>query len=153
MVDSMTGEVVQSHDKGRGYDVGEQQVLLVKDEELEAARQEARSRPITDAQTRTPAPTEETSVGIPADVGQREIPQRNWQRKDGRKREANEDHTPAHADAPPPMRRVVNNRTIEIEKCVPLEQIDEEDTHRFVTTYRKIYPPINVRNGSLADAG
>ena len=49
LVDSVTGEVVQSHNKGRGYEVGENQFLIVQDQELEAARQEARSRPFSAA--------------------------------------------------------------------------------------------------------
>jgi hypothetical protein len=40
-----TGEVVQSHERGRGYEVGQNQFLMVEDEELETARQEAKSRP------------------------------------------------------------------------------------------------------------
>src|SRR2546423_14140932 len=44
LVDSVTGQVVKSHNKGRGYEVGENQFLIVQDEELEAARQEARTR-------------------------------------------------------------------------------------------------------------
>jgi DNA end-binding protein Ku len=47
LVDSVTGEVVEAHDKGRGYEVGENQFLVVQDEELETARQEARSRPFS----------------------------------------------------------------------------------------------------------
>src|SRR4051812_10347082 len=47
LVDSITGEVVESHDKGRGYEVGENQFLIVKDEELETAQQEGRSRPFS----------------------------------------------------------------------------------------------------------
>jgi hypothetical protein len=42
-VDVVTGEPVQSHNKGRGYEVGDNQFLLVRDDELEAAEQEARS--------------------------------------------------------------------------------------------------------------
>src|SRR5207248_10380938 len=45
LVDSVTGEVVQSHNKGRGYEVGENQFLIVQDEKLQAAQQEARTRP------------------------------------------------------------------------------------------------------------
>ena len=30
LVDSVTGEVVQAHDKGRGYEFGERQVLMVE---------------------------------------------------------------------------------------------------------------------------
>jgi hypothetical protein len=45
LVDVVTGEPVQAHNKGRGYEVGENQFLLVRDDELEAAEQEERSTP------------------------------------------------------------------------------------------------------------
>ena len=45
LVDSVTGEAVDVHEKGRGYEVGENQFAVVEDEELEQARIEARSRP------------------------------------------------------------------------------------------------------------
>src|SRR5215203_1431547 len=45
LVDAVTGAPVQAHDKARGYEVGEDQFVVVQDEELEAARQEARTRP------------------------------------------------------------------------------------------------------------
>src|SRR5213079_1900846 len=44
MVDAVTGEVVESRKKGRGYEVGENDFLIVPDEELAAAREEARVR-------------------------------------------------------------------------------------------------------------
>src|SRR5437763_6346894 len=47
LVDSVTGEIVESHDKGRGYEVGEHQYLIVRDEELETAQQQARTRPFS----------------------------------------------------------------------------------------------------------
>src|SRR5436190_5118565 len=47
LVDSVTGEVVEAHDKGRGYEVGQDQFLVVQDEELTRAREEARDRPFT----------------------------------------------------------------------------------------------------------
>src|SRR5215213_8158597 len=37
LVDSITGEAVESSDKGRGYEVADNRFLLVEDEELEAA--------------------------------------------------------------------------------------------------------------------
>jgi non-homologous end joining protein Ku len=49
MVDSVTGEPVQSYEKGHGYEVGENQFVIVKDEELEAAQQAARTRPFSTA--------------------------------------------------------------------------------------------------------
>src|SRR5256885_16902270 len=51
LVDSVTGEVVQSPDKGRGYEVGQKQFLMVEEEELQSAQQEARVRPYSAAPT------------------------------------------------------------------------------------------------------
>jgi DNA end-binding protein Ku len=42
LVDTITGGIVRPEDKGRGYEAGENQFFIIKDEELEAARQEAR---------------------------------------------------------------------------------------------------------------
>src|SRR5947209_5024650 len=53
LVDAVTGEPVQAHDKGRGYEIGENQFLLVRDEELEAAKQEARRMPFSPVPPRT----------------------------------------------------------------------------------------------------
>ena len=47
LVDIGTGEVVQPSDRGRGYEVGEQEYLVVEEQELEQAREEARARPFT----------------------------------------------------------------------------------------------------------
>ena len=41
LVDSVTGEAVDTHDKARGYEVGENRFLLVEDRELEQARRES----------------------------------------------------------------------------------------------------------------
>ena len=40
LVDSITGETVETHDKARGYEVGEDRYLLVEDRELDQARSE-----------------------------------------------------------------------------------------------------------------
>jgi hypothetical protein len=45
LVDSVTREPVESHGKGRGYEVAENQFAIVEDQELEKARAEARTRP------------------------------------------------------------------------------------------------------------
>jgi hypothetical protein len=65
LVDTVTGEVVQSHDKGRGYQVGDSQFVVVRDEELEAAREEARSRPYSAVPVSSiaPRPAEEPVIG------------------------------------------------------------------------------------------
>jgi DNA end-binding protein Ku len=41
LVDSMTGEVVESDNKGRGYEIGKNQFLMVEDAELEAIQIES----------------------------------------------------------------------------------------------------------------
>jgi DNA end-binding protein Ku len=48
LVDSVTGKVVESHNKGRGYEVGENQFLMIQGEDLEAAQREARTRPFNE---------------------------------------------------------------------------------------------------------
>jgi DNA end-binding protein Ku len=40
LVDSVTGEAVETHDKARGYEVGDNRFLLVEDHELDQARSE-----------------------------------------------------------------------------------------------------------------
>ena len=61
LVDTVTGEVVGSQNTGRGYEVGENDFLIVENEELEVAQQEARTRPFSAAparpETMQPRPT------------------------------------------------------------------------------------------------
>ena len=110
LVDSITGAVVEPHNKGRGYEVGENQFLIVQDEELEAARQEARTRPVSAA----PAPPTPA-----ADI-----------KDEPRKREAapklvettKREEQPAAPVGPP--RRIENNRTIDLDRFVRGKQID-----------------------------
>src|SRR5262245_30998142 len=52
LVDTVTGQVVESRNKGRGYEVGENQFLIVQEEELKSAQQEARTRPFSAAPPR-----------------------------------------------------------------------------------------------------
>jgi hypothetical protein len=58
LVDVVTGEQVQSQDKARGYEVGENNFLLVQDDEFEAAEQDARHRPYSAVPSRPPAQEE-----------------------------------------------------------------------------------------------
>src|SRR5687768_2612337 len=45
LVDSITGEVVESPERGRGYQVGQNRFLMVEEEELQTAQEEAKRRP------------------------------------------------------------------------------------------------------------
>src|SRR3954451_17671551 len=49
LVDAVTGEPVPAENKARGYEVSENQFLLVKEEELETAQQVARALPFSAA--------------------------------------------------------------------------------------------------------
>src|SRR4051794_14147008 len=73
LVDDVTGAVVQSQDKARGYEIGERQYLVVEDVELDEAREEARTRPYDMGQAATghaaPVVTRE-----PAPIQQRQTP-------------------------------------------------------------------------------
>jgi DNA end-binding protein Ku len=110
LVDSVTGDVVEAHDKGRGYEVGEKQFVLVEDEELEEARAEARTKPFGVASTakandEPPAPRE------------------------GSKREAQKPLREEPEILAPPRPRIENTRTIDIERFIPRSQIDPRYHH------------------------
>jgi non-homologous end joining protein Ku len=109
LVDVVTGEPVEREDKGRGYEVGENQFLLVEDTELETARQVARTLPFS------AAPTQSADRPEPRPVVKRSEPH-------------GPPALPADAAPPtqpaPPAVRIENNRTIEIERFVPRAQID-----------------------------
>src|SRR5437868_3060533 len=63
-VDAVTGEAVERHDTTRGYQVGENQFLTVEDEELEAARQEARTRPFSAQEAPKAPPSRENEEEV-----------------------------------------------------------------------------------------
>jgi non-homologous end joining protein Ku len=110
LVDSVTGEVVDSSDKGRGYEIGQNHFLIVQDQELEAARQEARARPFS-------APP---ALAAAAPDSREELRKREAALKlvENRRREKE----PA-APLPAP-RRIENNRTIELDRFVRWGQVD-----------------------------
>jgi Ku70/Ku80 beta-barrel domain len=103
LVDSVTGDVVETHDKGRGYEVGEKQFVLVEDEELDEARAEARTKPFGVAPTAKQmrrqaaatrvvrgsqlASSHRQEVVEPESLGH-EARQKGWHRKGARRRGA-----------------------------------------------------------------
>jgi DNA end-binding protein Ku len=108
-VDSVTGEVVEAEDKGRGYEVGENEFLVVEKEELEKAREEARTRPYSVA----PAAQDDTPP----------IARRRESKVEAKR------PTPEPDILAPPRPRIENTRTIEIERFVPRGQIDARYHH------------------------
>jgi DNA end-binding protein Ku len=110
LVDSLTGDVVEAHDKGRGYEVGAKQFVLVEDEELDEARAEARTKPFGAAPAvsndELRPPTKELS-----------------------KREAQKPFVEEAEIVAPPRQRIENTRTIDIERFIPRSQIDPRYHH------------------------
>ena len=109
LVDSVTGEAVDTHDKARGYEVGNDRFLLVEDRELERARSE---RPPPGAVQLAEAPR---PPAPPVRVAERdEVAEEEQDGIDDRE----EDEEPALVP------RQKNTRTIEIERFLPSGQID-----------------------------
>ena len=104
LVDSVTGDVVSSENKGRGYEFGENHFLTVEDHEVEQARL-ARA-------PMSPASIVPSQARAPVSVRQAET------------------HLPEHEEqlpepAPPvSFAKPENTRTIEIDRFFPVEQID-----------------------------
>src|SRR5947209_3331689 len=112
LVDALTGEVVASHNKGRGYEVGENDFLIVENDELKAAEQEARVRPFSATLT----PSEPTQ-------SPREQPRKSSAPL--KLVEAERDEEPSIVPAAAPPRPIVENtRTIELDRFVQRGQID-----------------------------
>jgi len=106
LVDSVTGETVETYEKARGYEVGDNQFVVVEDEELERARAEARTRPYAAA-----SPSER-------DV---ESSHKHAALKRADKQ--------AEEEFIQPRPRLENPRTIEIERFIPKAQIDPRYHH------------------------
>lgn len=104
LVNSVTGEAVEFHEKGRGYDVGENQFAVLEEVELATAREAARTRPYSPP----PAPAEREPEQLPA-VG-------------GASKRVFEPivKAPRVVTPPPPAPRIENTRTT----FVPRSQID-----------------------------
>jgi DNA end-binding protein Ku len=107
-VDSVTGEAVDSSNKVRGYEVGENEFLLVEDRDLERARSE---RPPPGAVELAEPPRRESPPTVPGKL---------YQPEEGNTDE--EDESVEEEISPAPRQQ--NPRTIEIERFLPAGQID-----------------------------
>jgi Ku protein len=105
LVDSVTGEAVDSSKKARGYEVGEDEFLLVEDRDLERAR--SRRLPPGAVELAEPLPHESPPT-VPAGLLEQDTEEN--------------DHDNEEADQT--FARPVNSRTIEIERFVQAGQID-----------------------------
>jgi ribosomal protein L12E/L44/L45/RPP1/RPP2 len=114
LVDSITVETVETHDKARGYEVGENRFLLVEDRDLNQARSE-RPPPGTVPLAESPRPAPASSAVRAADSGEAEEEQNL---EEGAEEEEQEEN------AAPLVPRPLNTRTIEMERFVPAGQVD-----------------------------
>ena len=116
LVDSITGETVETHDKARGYEVGENRFLLVEDRELDQARSE-RPPPgtvqLAEPSRRAPAP----SAVRAADPEEDDETGEEQDREEDAEKEEEENATSL-------VPRPQNTRTIEVERFVPAGQVD-----------------------------
>ena len=113
LVDSVTGEEIASADKARGYETAKDEFLLVEDRDIELAR---RGRPppgaIEFAAPSSPSGQETLTASAGLHEAQEEIPGRH------------DDDDEEHMEELAPVPRPPNTRTIEVERFVPLGQVD-----------------------------
>jgi DNA end-binding protein Ku len=108
LVDAVTNVPIESHEKGRGYEIGENQFVIVEDEDLAAARQQARSG--TESTPAHSGPVEQLK-------DERSLTR---ERRDDQKKVDRE----TAAVAPPPRPRIENTHTIAVEHFIPRAQMD-----------------------------
>jgi DNA end-binding protein Ku len=127
LVDAVTGEAVASGQKALGYELGENQFLVLSDQELEEADQEARRRPYSQPPAITADEGDQPAEKPPAG------PLRPYSPS------ASTSAVAAKALPEPPSvgspttsadfddlipRPIENNRTIEIDRFIPRAQVD-----------------------------
>jgi DNA end-binding protein Ku len=108
LVDSVTGEAVDTYDKGRGYEVGENRFVMVEEEELEAARAAPPVAPRSSAEAVDAPASPALGKPAPRHLVEEEV----------------EDEPEEGAQQYPVRPKVENTRTIEIEHFVPRVQLD-----------------------------
>jgi DNA end-binding protein Ku len=109
LVDSVTGESVDSSNKARGYEIGENEFLLVEDRDIELAR----------AARQEPGAVELAEPTLPASPPM--VPAGEHEQ------DADENAAGSYADDDEGIAQVPrpqNTRTIEIERFIPAAQID-----------------------------
>ena len=155
LVDVVTGEPVQAHNKARGYEVGENQFLLVRDDELEAAEQEGRSRPYSSAPAKTGVepdePPQSVDVQAPTPLFST-TPTKSAPRPEEEQLttpaepRTQSDPMPSAGPAAPAPTPIENNRTIEIDRFIPREQVDA----RYLDTPYYVVPRDEIAEEAFA---
>lgn len=112
LVDSVTGEAIEAHDKGRGYETSKNQFVVLENAELEQARVEARTRPFGKS---PPAPSAQEG--------------RSASSRGASKREELRPPAEEPTVVLPVRPGIENTRTINIERFIPRSQIDPRYHH------------------------
>jgi DNA end-binding protein Ku len=153
LVDAVTGEQVQSHDKVRGYEVEDNKFLLVLDDELEAAEQDARRQPYSAVPSRPPAqegvaktveviaPAPSSRTMLPTDTKAQEeaaIPVRTeWPKPEP---------LSSLEENPIPTPTPIDDRTIQLDHFIPKTQVDP----RYLNTPYYIVPTQDIGQEAFA---
>jgi non-homologous end joining protein Ku len=149
LVDVVTGEPVETHNKARGYEVGENQFLLVGDDELAAAEQEGRSRPYS-AGPAIGDGRDDQAADIPEPRRPFiPVPTKTIPRLQDRPLAAAAERQPPKptpADAGPVPTPIENNRTIEVDRFIPRAQLDP----RYLDTPYYVVPRDEVGGEAFA---
>jgi DNA end-binding protein Ku len=111
LIDSVTGHAIDAADKARGYEVGENEFLLVEDRDLERARGD---RPAPGEVELAAPPLRESPPTVPASLHDEAV-------KQGAADHDDEDEEQEEAVT---FSRPQNTRTIQIERFLPAGQID-----------------------------
>jgi len=144
LVDAITGEHVHSDDKGRGYEVGENRFLVVEDQEVEAAEQEARDRPFSASPTAHPTEQAQNSPES-SRVVFKKGPSETAALESRKGFPVQPLDIPDEPATQAPV-RIENNRTIEIDRFVPRPQLDA----RYLDTPYYIVPRDEVGEEAFA---
>ena len=152
LVDVVTGEQVQSQDKARGYEVGENNFLLVQDDELEAAEQDARHRPYSAVPSRPPAQEEVSkTVEVITPAPSSRTPQStdtNAQEEAAIVRTEWPKPEPLSSleENPIPTPTPIDDRTIQLDHFIPKTQVDP----RYLNTPYYIVPTEDIGQEAFA---
>ena len=111
LIDSVTGQAVDAADKARGYEIGENEYLLVEDRDLERARRE---RPAPGELEVAAPPPRESPPAVPVSLRD----------ESGEEPAAGYDDEDEEQDDALTFPRPQNTRTIQIERFLPAGQID-----------------------------
>jgi Ku protein len=151
LVDAVTGEQVQSQDKARGYEVGENKFLLVQDDELEEAEQDARHRPYSAVPSRPPAQDDvSNTVEVIAPAPSSRTPQSTDTNPQEAARVRTEWPKPEALSSlkenPIPTPTPIDDRTIQLDHFVPKTQVDP----RYLNTPYYIVPTQDIGQEAFA---